>query len=180
MKKIIILTLLLGLFSSCTSCRTEEYQINVEQTIKEDLSKVSDRDYKWYETEVLMNNFLDEETDGSINKVTNIIQLNIDGQPQVNKYTHFANGTCVMDSIAGFWIEDYELDSVKVTYNKAFQLIQEVNLPKPHSKNAVLRNPIGPLSCNPQWIFGNVNSQLWVDAVDGTVRESNPAFPEEN
>jgi hypothetical protein len=53
-----------------------------------------------------------------------------------------------------------------------------VNFPKPHSKHVTLRNPIGPVAINTQWIFGNVHEQIWVDAVTGECANSNPAFPE--
>ena len=56
----------------------------------------------------------------------------------------------------------------------------EVNLPKPHSKHVVLRKQIGPKACNPQWIFGNITSQIYVDAVTGEVNSKNPAFDEIN
>jgi len=55
-----------------------------------------------------------------------------------------------------------------------------VNFPKPHSRYVTLRNPIGPVAINTQWIFGNVREQLWCDAVTGEIRNSNPAFPNLN
>ena len=57
--------------------------------------------------------------------------------------------------------------------------MMQANAPKPHSKNAILRNPIGPIAINAQWVFGNVREQLWCDAVTGEIRNSNPAFPKE-
>ena len=54
----------------------------------------------------------------------------------------------------------------------------EANIPKPHSKNVVLRKEIGSLDANPQYIFGNSQAQVYVDAVTGEVRGYNPAFPE--
>ena len=41
-----------------------------------------------------------------------------------------------------------------------------------------LGNPIGPVTINAQYIFGNLESQIWVDAVTGDVKNSNPAFPD--
>lgn len=51
------------------------------------------------------------------------------------------------------------------------------NFPKPHSRNCVLRREIGPIpDVNPQYIFGNTKSQLYVDAVTGSVTNHTPAF----
>ena len=68
---------------------------------------------------------------------------------------------------------------IKLTYEEAYDRIMQTNSPKPHSKHVTLRNPIGPIAINTQWIFGNIHEQLWVDAVTGDVKNSNPAFPEE-
>ena len=40
----------------------------------------------------------------------------------------------------------------------------------------VLRKQVGPVDANPQWIFGNLHSQIYVDAVTGAVSKDNPAF----
>ena len=65
---------------------------------------------------------------------------------------------------------------IKVTFAEAFQKVQEVNLPKPHTRQVVLRKQVGPVEANPQWIFGNLHSQIYVDAVTGAVSKDNPAF----
>jgi hypothetical protein len=57
--------------------------------------------------------------------------------------------------------------------------MMSVNFPKPHSKHVTLRNPVGPAAVNAQWIFGNIKEQIWIDAVTGEAKKSNPAFPEE-
>lgn len=177
------------MFSSCSKCSKKEPVVNeplsVEEAIKEDTDKMTAKNKKsfvWLETLVLLNNYLDEENDGSYNEISNIFQAVEDTSTDamVYKFQHFADGKNFQDSIRGFWVEDFPLaDSlIKVPYDSAFNLVMQVNLPKPHSKNAILRNPIGPKPCNPQWIFGNLNSQIWIDATTGEVRESNPAFPD--
>ena len=70
-------------------------------------------------------------------------------------------------------------DAITVTYEQAYELMNQVNLPKPHSKNCVLRKPLGPQACNPQYVFGNVQAQVWIDASTGEAKNSNPAFPED-
>jgi len=185
------------LFAACSGCsNTKEEQVgsiadstlNVNHLIALDKQKMylkyQDGTYRWFETGIILKEYLDGETDGTPEMVVNVFQTvigdSLSFDTQVYKMQHFDNGTFAEDSIKGFWIEDFPLvDSlIKVPYDSAFNLVMQVNLPKPHSKNVVLRTPIGPKACNPQWVFGNINSQLWLDAVDGTIRTSNPAFPE--
>lgn len=188
---IILLMCLIGLiFGSCKGCNnvTETplatNTIVVEDLIKADNAYMMGRNYRWYETCILMNDYLDEETDGSIQEVVNIFQVIEETEggfdTKVFKFQHFPDGTTVSDSVQGFWVEDFPLvDSlVAIPYDSAFALVQQVNFPKPHSRNATLRNPIGPVPVNPQWIFGNIREQLWVDALTGDIKESNPAFPD--
>ena len=198
MKKVIFMALMsLVLFGSCTKCNTKENiketselqtaQLKVANTIstdKEFMFLNYGDNYRWYETCVLMKDFLDEDTDGSIEEVVNVFQAIKDyGQTfdtEVVKVQHFANGESACDSVHGFWIEDSPLnDSLEykyISYEEAFELVMKVNLPKPHTRNAILRNPIGPKAVNPQWVFGNISEQLWVDAITGDIKTSNPAF----
>jgi hypothetical protein len=195
MKKILVflmgLMLMIGI-SSCTCTRNEEFsdsevaELVVENVISTDRQAMylaHGGDYRWYETGIQLVNWLDEENDGAIDMVVNVFQTieNRDEQSFdtfVYKYQHFADGTVNEEGIHGFWIEDWPLEEevIKVTFAEAFEKVQEVNYPKPHTRQVVLRKPIGPNECNPQWIFGNLRSQIWVDAVTGEVATSNPAF----
>ena len=186
-------------FSSCNSCKKQEVKSNdvltgdkaelvVEQvynTDKQYMFTTYGQDYRWFESCVLLKDYLDEECDGTVAGISNVFQVveNNDGKSAdvfVVLVAHTADST-VYDVRHGFWVEDFPLNDaeIKLTYQQAFEKINEVNLPKPHSKNCVLRKPIGPVSCNAQYVFGNVHAQLWVDAVTGEVKESNPAFPED-
>ena len=138
--------------------------------------------YRWYETGVQLANFLDEENDGTIEMVVNVFQTieeydSTTFDTFVYKYQHTSEGTA-KESIHGFWVEDYPLNEevIKVSFEEAFEKIQEVNYPKPHTRQVVLRKQLGPVDANPQWIFGNLHSQLYVDAVTGEVSADNPAF----
>lgn len=140
-------------------------------------------DYRWYETGVQLKNWLDEENDGAIDLVVNVFQViekydSTSFDTFVYKYQHFSNGSVNEEGIHGFWVEDYPLENevIKVTFKEAFQKIQEVNLPKPHTRQVVLRKEVGPVEANPQWIFGNLHSQIYVDAVTGEVSSTSPAF----
>jgi len=191
MKKILFLFALLVCFVACNkqkSTLTTPPVFNVERTISTDKEQMYlnyGGDYRWYETLILLNDYLDEENDGSFSEVVNVFQAITDRDStsfdtQVVKYQHFANGTSATEAIHGFWIEDFPLvDSlITINYQEAYNLIQKVNFPKPHSKHVCLRNPIGPVGVNPQWVFGNIHEQLWVDAKTGEIKTSNPAFPD--
>ena len=195
MKKILIIySFLIGLFCSCTQCTTKQEVIaniqDVENTISTDYNamySMHGQDYfRWYECDILLDEFLDEECDGSIAELVNIFQTTVvfdslSFDTKVYKIQHFSDGKVVKDSVSGFWIENHPMfpDSIKITYKQAFELMQSVNYPKPHSQHVTIRKPIGPLDCNIQYIFGNIHSQIWVDAVTGEIRQSNPAFPAE-
>ena len=142
------------------------------------------KDYRWYETCIRLPEFLDAEDVISdpevvVNVFQSIVEKGNGFDTKVWKFQHFAD-TVITDSIDGFWIEDFPLneDVIKVNYTAAFEKMLEVNLPKPHSKNVILRNPIGPAEVNAQWIFGNISEQIWIDAVTGEAKNSNPAFPD--
>lgn len=194
MKKILFLMLFMSMvFSSChktiNNSNTLTEPVKTELMVgkltnmdKENMFLNYGKDYRQYETCILMKDFLDGETDGTIEMVVNVFQSIVakgEGfDTQVFKYQHFNNGEFIKDSVKGFWIEDFPLEDslVRIPYDSAFALIQKVNLPKPHTRNAILRNPIGPKAVNPQWVFGNIKEQLWVDAVSGEIKQSNPAF----
>lgn len=65
---------------------------------------------------------------------------------------------------------------INISYKEAYEKMMEANYPKPHSKHCVLRKEVGPYDCNPQYIFGNIEAQIYVDAVTGAVSDQSPAF----
>lgn len=156
---------------------------NVISTDRQAMFLAHGGNYRWYETGVQLKNWLDEENDGTIDMVVNVFQVveqcsETTYDTFVYKYQHFADGTVNEDEIHGFWVEDWPLETevIKVTFKEAFEKVMEVNLPKPHTRQVVLRKQVGPVEANPQWIFGNLHSQIYVDAVTGEVSKDNPAF----
>jgi len=202
----LIFSLALGL-SSCNGCQSGTVQtqkdstevvlkdstaatvaLNVEQTISLDRQAMyvnHGGDYRWYETDILLPTFMDsDDATSDPVMVVNIFQTVVEREngfdTWVYKYQHFNDGTVLTDSVAGFWVENYPLEDkvLKLKYTEAWDRMMAVNFPKVHSKHVTLRNPIGPVAVNTQWIFGNIKEQIWVDAVTGNCTNSNPAFPE--
>lgn len=189
-----MLVLSLGFIIGCTSCKKEPVvnELGVTELVAENTISVDREymflnygsDYRWYESQILLNNYLDEENDGSIAEITNVFQAIVDhsedGQSfdtRVIMITHRADSTEILVK-DGFWIEDYSLneEAITVTYAEAYEKVLEVNYPKPHSKHCVLRSEIGPKPANAQYIFGNLRYQLYVDATTGEVTDKSPAF----
>ena len=191
------------LFAACSGCGNTKENANVadstEIVIKDSVIDVehaiaTDRqamylkfgdNYRWFETCIRLPEFLDSENVTStpemlVNIFQSIEESGNGADTYVWKFQHFPDGTVNVDSIHGFWIEDCALneEAFKLTYQDAFDKMLQANAPKPHSKNAILRNPIGPVGINAQWVFGNLSEQLWVDVVTGDVKTSNPAFPD--
>ena len=175
--------------ANSTEVKDSTVALNVEHTIAMDRQtmylKFKDN-YRWYETEILLPYFLDSDSATSnpvmiVNILQSMVEEGNGFDTWVWKFQHFPDGTVLKDSIQGFWIENYSLNEevLTVKYTEAYDKMMAVNYKKPHSKHVTLRNPIGPVAVNTQWIFGNIKEQIWVDAVTGECKNSNPAFPEE-
>lgn len=188
-------------FISCTGCNSSKEDIKLQDSVVTtavldvEHSIALDRqamymkykdDYRWFETEILLPYFLDSDSVTSdpemiVNILQSIVEKGNSADVWVHKFQHFKDGTVVHDSIQGFWIENYALNDevIKLKYTEAWDRMMAANFPKPHSRHVTLRNPMGPVSVNTQWIFGNIKEQIWVDAVTGDTKNSNPAFPKE-
>ena len=186
-------------FASCTGCSKGDNTVkdsvvdsavvlDFEHTIATDREAMylKGGDYRWFESCVLLKEYLDSENPTSepvmiSNVFQRIIEKGNGFDTWVYKFQHFSDGTFAVDSVQGFWIEDNPLNEevIALKYTEAFDKMMQTNSPKPHSKQCCLRNPLGPVACNAQYVFGNVREQLWVDAKTGDVKNSNPAFPKE-
>lgn len=196
MKKILMFFMSILLMFSINSCscdrQTDDTSVvnapeliveNVVSTDRQTMYLSHGDDYRWFETGIQLKNFIDEENDGSIEMIVNVFQVvekysDTCFDTFVFKFQHFADGTVAKDSVHGFWVEDMPLENetIKVTFLEALEKLNEVNYPKPHSRQVVLRKEVGPVEANPQWIFGNMHYCLFVDAVTGEVTDKDPAF----
>lgn len=159
---------------------------NVISTDREDMFLNYDENYRWFESCVLMDEFIDDEDfDGSIKGISSIFQI-IETEDSVCYDTKVVMMTTTRTNRDvqvkdAFWVGDLILDNqpIKLTYMDAVKRMQESNYAKPHSRHCVLRRELGPIVVNPQYIFGNVHAQIYVDAVTGEVTDVDPAFPKE-
>lgn len=167
------------------STTTEVVQLNpttLVSTDRQDMYLNHGDNYRWFETCMRLNDFLDEENDGSLAEVVNVFQAISEAgdgyDTKVFKFQHFADGTYAKDSVIGFWVEDNPLNEemIKLTYQEAYDKLMATNLLKPHSRYCTLRKQVGPKAANPQYVFGNLKAQVYVDAVTGEVTDVNPAF----
>ena len=198
MKKLIYVFVVILALIGISSCKCqsdnqtsepvcEQSELIVENVVSADKEKMFldyGSDYRWFETCIVLNDYLDEADSCSINGISNIFQVvtEMEGGADVNviMFTH-AGDTTDVQVVHTFWIEDSPMnnDSIAVTFTDAYEKVMEVNLPKPHSKHVVLRKEVGPLETNPQYIFGNQESQIYVDAITGEVKDYNPVFPKD-
>ena len=197
MKKLFLISLLAMFMVSLVSCEKKKQQqqepvvsmseLVVEKTVSADREYMFlnyGEDYRWYETCILLNDFLDaEECDGTIAGVSNIFQF-IVNQDSTSAdiavlLSAYGYGKHTYEVKEGFWVGDSPMneDTIKITFKQAFERVMEANYPKPHSRHCVLRREVGPVpDVAPQYIFGNQRAQLYVDAVTGEVKDTNPAF----
>lgn len=192
MKKLFIAFITLFAMLSLVSCKCTndtpvlgETELNVENTVsaaREYMYLNYGDNYRWYETTVLMKNFLDEENDGSVAAITSVFQILAEVDSTAFDTEVFIFTTTEeeskMEVYHSFWVGDCVLntEAIALTFEEAYNRVMESNFVKPHSKYCVLRKEVAPVDCNPQYIFGNVKAQLYVDAVTGEVNDYNPAY----
>lgn len=206
MKKLFVvlasLILLIGI-SSCNSCTSNAAQeeaaaLNqpVVELVVENLVAMDKQDmylnyanedndiYRYFETCITVDNYFDGDEEINVQSVSNVFQAITDvdtvtGSADVHVilFAH-TKDTSAVEVKHGFWIEDVPMndEAIVITFKQALERMYEANLPKPHSKQVVLRKELGPIDCNPQYIFGNSRMQVYVDATTGAVSAINPVF----
>ena len=196
MKKKLVFFLLAAILSLiAASCKHSTQPVNLTSDLtpervvsldKEYMFTNYKADYTWFESCILLNDYLDKDCDGSIAGITNIFQAISEKDKGFNTevvmITHTSNGNSEITSAHSFWVEDFPLNNteITITYKQAFEKVMATNCIKPHSRYVVLRKEVGPYPANPQYIFGNSKMQIYVDATTGVVSEVNPAFTPPN
>lgn len=186
--KFLIFILAVFAVVAVTSCHKKSEPFSVENVTKADAKYVYDtygeNNCKWYETQIALKNYLDGDYPMEIESVETVFQaiVPIDStsyDTYVVRTTHQPDGSEERVTSHDFWIEDAELVGLFLSFETAYNKLMEANCPKPHSKKCTLRKELGPngADTNAQYIFGNSEQQVYVDAVTGKVSLTNPVYP---
>lgn len=158
---------------------------NIIQFLKEQGHEIALNNYQWRNSLVILNDTVTAENidDLHIVSIRDVFYYwsNKFG-PQVQYITdHVVYGTQIPYPISDVWIEDRDMSNapIKLSAEEALTRLKEWNGILPKDCNfIILRLPVGPKDCNPQWTFGDVGDVLFIDAVTGEIRTWNPAFSE--
>lgn len=158
---------------------------NIIQFLKEQGHEIALNNYQWRNSLVILNDTVTAENidDLHIVSIRDVFYYwsNKFG-PQVQYITdHVVYGTQIPYPISDVWIEDKDMSDapIKLSAEDALNRLKEWNGILPKDCNfIILRLPVGPKDCNPQWTFGDVGDVLFIDAVTGEIRTWNPAFSE--
>ena len=144
---------------------------------------VPDGKYQWRNSLVILNDTVTADNIDDLHVVSvRDVFFYWDNQrgPQVQYITdHVKDGTQIPYPITDVWIEDTDMSDapIKLSAEDALMRLKEWNgiLPK-DCDFIILRLPVGPKDCNPQWTFGDTRDVLFIDAVTGEVRDYDPSF----
>ena len=173
--------------SSCKCTRDEDPVVEFpEATIAADRVKMDEEvsTYKWFETRVEYDNFFDADTTLTVSWVESLFQVAIEDPLGIKTFVYdfvhkpgVENDT-IPEPIEGFILDDEPLNDelITLTFSEALARLNAANLPKPHSTKVVLRKAVGPKLANVQYIFGNTEEQVFVDAVTGDVTDHDPVI----
>lgn len=139
------------------------------------------KQYAWYETRVLFN---DSISDGNLKdlKVVDVTDIFQTFNPAMCQYisTNVVKGTIIPPAIPDIWCEDCDMSElpIKVSAEQVLEILAAWDGIIPPAVGMTLRCPLGPKTCNAQWVIGNIVDVIFVDAVTGYVSDWCPAFPQ--
>lgn len=141
------------------------------------------KEYQWRNSRVVFNEAVTFENIDDLHVVAvNDVFFYWDSQkgPMVQYInSHVKYGVQIPYPINDVWIEDADMSElpIKISAEQALMRLKEWNGILPKDCNfIILRLPVGPKDCNPQWTFGDVDDVLFIDAVTGEIRDYDPAF----
>jgi len=141
------------------------------------------KEYQWRNSRVILNDTVTMENIDDLHVVAvNDVFFYWDSQkgPMVQYInSHVKYGVQIPYPINDIWIEDADMSEqpIKISAEEALMRLKEWNGILPKDCNfIILRLPVGPKDCNPQWTFGDVYDVLFIDAVTGEIRDYDPAF----
>ena len=204
MKKYLFLGLLLSIVSimttGCNSCQSEnkeqetvvkgdydgviaDFTIgvkNIQALHRQTMFELVDgKQYYWYETKVTFNDSIKFETIDNL-KIVDVTDVFQTIDPNYAQYisSNVVKGMIVPAPMPGIWIEDFDMSNVEIKLGAedVLQRLKEWNGIIPPAVEMTLRKPVGPQSCNAQWVIGNIMQVIFIDAVTGNIADFNPAF----
>ena len=159
----------------------------VEQYIQNNFENPSEVHKYWWEVDITMSKYY-TDPDAYDNKIETMVD--------VFSVAYHSNNTVLMiyhegDSrmVAEFndiWVGDNNLydreEQIVKTFNEAYRLMLDSEFDKVQSRQCAFRAQLGPQggTIPPQFVFGNVHSQLYVNSQTGEVLNYSPVFPEQD
>lgn len=141
------------------------------------------KEYQWRNSRVVFNEAVTFENIDDLHVVAvNDVFFYWDSEkgPMVQYInSHVKYGVQIPYPINDVWIEDADMSEqpIKLSAEQALMKLKEWNGILPKGCNfIILRLPVGPKDCNVQWVFGDVDDVLFIDAVTGEIRDYDPAF----
>lgn len=193
-------------FTSCKSCSSNNQPIEEEEVMTYAVAgldvnyinvsdidwmgmQYADKDWRWLECCIDMEDFIDEADTCKVAAVANIFEYieivdTVTGawRPIVILRAHVAD-TSVTEIKEGLWVGDDPMNDynpMEVDFAHAWNYMMMANCIKPHSKHCVLRKEVGPIGgLDPIYIFGNATAQVYVMSNTGDVTTTNPVFPQD-
>lgn len=137
--------------------------------------------YEWRNSRVIFNDVITMENidELHVTDVNDVFCYWNERGPWVQYInSHVKNGVQIPWPINDVWIEDSDLSNLQIQLSAedALLRLKEWNGIIPPATFLTLRCPVGPKDCNAQWVIGNVNDVIFIDAVTGEINDSNPAF----
>ena len=164
----------------------------IEQYIQKNFKNPDEVSKYWWESSFTMDKYFTDQNahENKINSIINIfsVGVNIDStnneiKNNVIMIYHENDITNITEHKNAIWTGDNNLyertDQIVKTFEQAYKLMYDSEYDKIESRQCVLRATLGPSGATtpPQFIFGNIHNQIYVDAMTGTVLNYNPAFP---
>ena len=167
--------------------RSNEELVGIENIIMNDemqMRKSFGNDFRYYESYATFDKYFDSGSENWITELCTVFQvLDDDGEDgsfdtRVIIFAH-RPGSTFIDKKAGIFVENYNFkrESVKLSFIQAYEKMKFSGLKKPKSRFCSLRKQFGLVETNPQYVFGNAEESVYVDAVTGEVSDKNPVYP---
>ena len=166
----------------------EEFTVSIDEIINTDHEHMYlnyKDNFRWFETDVAYNDYLNSDSCKFIAEICNVFMIwedetNESYDTRIITFIH-RPGSTFIDEKPGFWLQNRILnrDSIKLDFSQAFNIMKNSKFKIPYSKYCVLRKEreiSDTCNTNPQYIFGNFNYRIYIDAITGETRDTNPVL----